>query len=89
MPIIFKWFLKAAALVRQAAPQARFAVAAFKAKQADMARREIEKIGTRDQGPGTGGAIEVYVGKTPELMHLADYAMACSGSVSLGVVNII
>ena len=30
-----------------------------------------------------GDPIEVYVGKTPELMHLADCAMACSGSVSL------
>ncbi|MGA2065283.1 MAG: hypothetical protein ABSG86_09945 [Thermoguttaceae bacterium] len=27
--------------------------------------------------------LEVHVGRTPELMHLADCAMACSGSVSL------
>ena len=73
-----KWFLRAAAAVRQAVPEARFAVAAFKAEQAEMARREIESRGARDHGP-----IEVYLGKTPELMHLADSAMACSGSVSL------
>jgi lipid-A-disaccharide synthase len=69
-----RWFLKAAGLIREKVPQARFAMACFKAHQADIARRELE---------ATGLPIEIHVGKTPELMHLADCAMAVSGSVSL------
>ena len=70
----FRWFLKAAAQVHAAVPEARFAVAAFKPHQADMARREAA---------ASGLPIEVYCGKTPELMRLADCCMAVSGSVSL------
>ncbi len=73
-----QWFLKAAALVRAKVPQARFAVAAFKPHQAQIARREIEKHGL---------PIEVHLGKTPELMHLADCCMAVSGSVSLELLH--
>ena len=69
-----RWFLKAAGMIRQQAPQARFAIASFKPHQAEIARREVA---------AAGFPIEVYVGKTPELMHLADCAMAVSGSVSL------
>ena len=39
------WFLKAAALIRQRVPDVRFAMAAFKPRQADMARREVEASG--------------------------------------------
>jgi lipid-A-disaccharide synthase len=69
-----RWFLKAAAAVRQAVPEARFAEAAFKPHQADYARRELAQSGVE---------AEVHVGRTPELIHLADCCMACSGSVSL------
>ena len=69
-----KWFLKAAGLVREAVPNARFAIAAFKPHQAEMARREVEAAGL---------PVEIHLGKTPELMHAADCAMACSGSVSI------
>jgi lipid-A-disaccharide synthase len=108
----FPWFLKAAAHVRQAVPEARFAVAAFKPKHAEMARemavrsgqwtvggeqalvvprghhvsvvggivqREPAKAGTTSAKP----AIDIYSGRTPELMHLATCCMACSGSVSM------
>ena len=55
-------------------PEVRFAVAAFKPHQAEIARQLVAQSGL---------PIEVYVGKTPELMRLADCCMSCSGSVSL------
>lgn len=69
-----KWFLKAAAIVRRQVPSVRLAMACFKPHQADIARREAEAAGL---------PVEICVGKTPELMSLADCAMAVSGSVSL------
>ncbi len=69
-----KWLLKSAALVRAEVPDVRFAIAAFKPKQAEFARRRVAAAGL---------PVEVYVGKTPELMHLADCCMSVSGSVSL------
>ena len=70
----FRWFLRAAEVVHAELPETRFAVAAFNEKQAELVR---EKIG-RTQLP-----IDVFVGRTPELIHLAECCMACSGSVSL------
>lgn len=69
-----KWFLKAAALVRAEVPEVRFAVAAFKPHQAALAQRQVA---------ASGLPIEIHVGKTPELMRLADCCMSVSGSVSL------
>jgi lipid-A-disaccharide synthase len=68
------WFLKAAALIRQSIPNVRLAIAAFKPQHAEFARRQVE---------ASGLDIEVCVGKTPELIRLADCCMAVSGSVSL------
>ena len=67
-------FLKACGKVREAVPHSRFAVAAFKEEHAARARDQIAKLGL---------PIEVYVGRTPELMETAHCCMACSGSVSL------
>ena len=67
-------FLKAAAVVRARVPDVWFAVAAFKSQHAEFARERIAQIGL---------PIEVHVGKTPELIHLAECCMAVSGSVSL------
>jgi lipid-A-disaccharide synthase len=67
-------FLKAAAAVRARVPETRFAIASFKPYQAELAQRLIA---------GSGLAIDVYLRKTPELIHLADCCMAVSGSVSL------
>lgn len=66
--------LSAAAKVREAVPEVRLAVAAFKPLQAEMVRRlaAARKLDC-----------EIHLGRTPELMHLADAAMAVSGSVSL------
>jgi lipid-A-disaccharide synthase len=68
------WFLEAAASVRREVPDVRLAIAAFKPHQAEIARRQVA---------ASGLPIEIHVGKTPELMRLADCAMAVSGSVSL------
>jgi lipid-A-disaccharide synthase len=70
----FHLFLKAAKIVRQRVPNARFAVASFKASQAEIVREQLH---------GVDLPIEVHVGRTGELIAAADCAMAVSGSVSL------
>lgn len=67
-------FLKAARLIQDQVPEARFAIAAFKPHQAQLAARAVAEAGLE---------IEVFVGRTPELIHLADCCLAVSGSVSL------
>ena len=69
-----QWFLKAAAAIHRQVSNVRFAVAAFKPHQAEMVRRKVNDAGL---------PVEVRVGKTPELMRLADCCMSVSGSVSL------
>jgi lipid-A-disaccharide synthase len=75
-----RWFLKAAAFIRQQVPNVRFALAAFKPHQAEIARKIM---GAEARSGQAGLPIEICVGKTPELMRLADCAMSVSGSVSL------
>jgi lipid-A-disaccharide synthase len=70
----FGYFLKAARIVQHRVPRVRFAVAAFKPSQAEF---------VRNAAAGSGLPIEVHVGRTAEIMHAADCAMAVSGSVSL------
>jgi lipid-A-disaccharide synthase len=67
-------FLRAAERIAQRVPKARFAVAAFKESQAEMVAGLAAEARV---------AAEVYVGRTPELIHAADCCLACSGSVSL------
>ena len=78
------WLLKAAAEVRAAAPGVRFAVAAYKPHHAEFARRQAAEWQSPD---GRGGPIEVFVGKTPELIEAAVCCMAVSGSVSLELLD--
>jgi lipid-A-disaccharide synthase len=66
--------LKAVRLIHQRLPDVRFAVAAFKPSQAEMIRRQLA---------GSQLPIEVHVGRTAEIIHACDCAMAVSGSVSL------
>jgi lipid-A-disaccharide synthase len=68
------WLIKAARLVHERVPDVRFAIASFKPHQAEIARQQAGESGL---------PIEVHLGKTPELIHLAECAMAVSGSVSL------
>ena len=67
-------FLKSARLVKQQCPETRFAVASFNDKQAEMARQMVLDSGLE---------VEVYVGRTGELIEAANSTLACSGSVSL------
>jgi lipid-A-disaccharide synthase len=69
-----KWFLQAATVIRARVPDVWFAIAAFKPQHAQLAQELIAK---------TNAPVEVFVRKTPELIHLADCCMAVSGSVSL------
>ena len=69
-----RWLLKAAAVVRQKVPDVRFAIASFKPHHAELARRMVVEAGS---------PVDIYVRKTPELIHSADCCMAVSGSVSL------
>jgi lipid-A-disaccharide synthase len=66
--------LQVAGKVLRNCPQARIAVGAFKTSQAER----IREIVSRRRLP-----IEVHVGKTSELIRLADGCVAVSGSVSL------
>lgn len=68
------WFLAASEKIARQVPGVRFAVAAFKPHQADYARRAVAERGL---------PIEVFTGKTPELIRVARCCMAVSGSVSL------
>jgi len=77
-----RWFLAAAQRIRQAVPGVRFAVGALRERHAEMAREIVERHEMASRA-GTRLPLEIYVGKTPELMSSAACAMACSGSVSL------
>jgi lipid-A-disaccharide synthase len=70
----FGYFLKAAKLVHDRVPNARFAVASFKESQAALVRQSLA---------GCNLPVEVHVGRTAEIIDAADCAMAVSGSVSL------
>ncbi len=67
-------FLAAAAQVQRQVPEVRFAIASFNDKQAALAR---------DQVAGLDFPVDVFVGRTPELIRLSHCCLACSGSVSL------
>jgi lipid-A-disaccharide synthase len=68
------YFLKAAKLVHTRLPNARFAVASFKPSQAEFVEQLLK---------GSNLPIEVHVGRTAEIIHASECAMAVSGSVSL------
>lgn len=68
------YFLNAAARIRERVPSVQFAIASFNDYQGGIARELVRQA----QLP-----IEVYVGRTPELIEAAHCCLACSGSVSL------
>jgi lipid-A-disaccharide synthase len=72
------WFLKAAKIVRERVPNARFAIAGFNDKLGEMAAQQVELSGL---------PIDVFVGRTPELIHASQCCLACSGSVSLELLH--
>ena len=68
--------LAAARKIHAARPDTRFLVAAFNERQADAVRANCP--------PGV--PIDVHVGRTPEIIELADACVAVSGSVSLEIM---
>jgi lipid-A-disaccharide synthase len=66
--------LQAAARVRSQVPSVRFAIAAYDRRKADAVAAAVQQSGLD---------VEIHVGRTQELIHLATCCMACSGSVSL------
>ncbi|HEY7315892.1 MAG TPA: lipid-A-disaccharide synthase [Gemmataceae bacterium] len=66
--------LRAATLIHARRPDTRFLVGCFR----DRHRRQVE-----DGARGLGLPIEIHVGRTPEIIHLAHSCLAVSGSVSL------
>ena len=72
------WILKAAGRIAAKVPDTRFAVASFNEKQAVIARQMVYAAGVD---------ADVFVGRTPELIHLAHSCLACSGSVSLELLH--
>jgi lipid-A-disaccharide synthase len=67
-------FLQTAKRIRKEIPQVRFAVAGFCESQRELAQHIIDE---------SGEYAELYIAKTPELIHAARCCLACSGSVSL------
>ena len=67
---------KAAVLIHEQRPDCRLAVGCFNDRYAEMIRADLETLSCRD-------SIELYVGRTPELIEEATVCLACSGSVSL------
>ena len=70
--------LRAAAAVRTHVPDARFLVASFNDAQAAVARELVAHAGV---------PAEVLVGRTPEIIELAEACVAVSGSVSLEMMT--
>lgn len=67
-------FLNTAKLVAQRVPNVHFAVAAYKPAHAEQVERIAQEMGIE---------VDIRVGKTSELIQLADCCLAVSGSVSL------
>lgn len=74
----FRGMLAAAGRVRASRPDARFLVAAFNEPQAALCR---------ELAAGSGLPVEVHVGRTPEVIELAEACVSVSGSVSLELMN--
>jgi lipid-A-disaccharide synthase len=70
----FGMMLAAAAKIRAGCPAARFLVGAFSDRHA---------AAIRPVAAASGLPVEVHVGRTPEVIELADACVAVSGSVSL------
>lgn len=69
-----KEMLRAASIVHRIVPDTRFLIAAFNEHQAGIARETVNAVGV---------PAEVHVGRTAEIIELAECCVAVSGSVSL------
>jgi lipid-A-disaccharide synthase len=69
--------LQAAAIVHQKHPETRFLIASFSEKQAEIARHLIV---------GMNMPVQVHVGRTLDIIDLAEACISVSGSVSLEIM---
>jgi lipid-A-disaccharide synthase len=69
--------LRAAALVHKDRPDTRFAISCLHERHARLAREVIEREGLDVPG------LEVFAGKTPEVLRMAECCWSVSGSVGL------
>jgi len=67
-------FLKTAEQIEKKVPGTRFAIAVFKQSQLEMVEKLVRQSGQQ---------VDIYVGRTGELIRAAKCCLACSGSVSL------
>jgi len=67
-------FLQTAKRIEEKVPGTRFAVAVFKQSQLEMVEELVQQ---------SGQSVDIYVGRTGELIRAAKCCLACSGSVSL------
>jgi lipid-A-disaccharide synthase len=70
----FPMMLAAARRVAAARPGVRFAVAAYRPKHAEFVREQLA---------GSGLSVDVFTGRTPEVIEACDVCVAVSGSVGL------
>ena len=71
-------FLAAARQIQSSVPEARFLVASFNERQRQHATNVLLNSGL---------PVELHVGRTPEIIRLADACMSVSGSVGLELLN--
>lgn len=69
--------LRAASLVHEKHPEIRFLIASFNDKQAEIARAMVEKLKL---------PVQIHVGRTQEIIELAEACISVSGSVSLEIM---
>ena len=70
--------LNAAKRVHEQTPDCRIVIASFNDRQKQMAESMVAESGV---------PVDVFVGKTPELMKAAKVCLACSGSVSMELLH--
>ncbi|MBX7167178.1 MAG: lipid-A-disaccharide synthase [Pirellulales bacterium] len=73
-----RWLLSAAERIHAARPDVRFAAACFRDSQAESVRQQADARGL---------PLEVFHGRTPELIAAAHSCIAVSGSVSLELLH--
>ncbi len=71
--------LRAAGNIARRVPRVRFAIAGYKESQRPLIEARLAESGLLQQGI----AVDVFIGRTAELIHMARCCLAVSGSVSL------
>ncbi len=78
-----RWFFKSAERIRRKVPNARFLIACFRPHHEEIAQKLLAEM----KITGVEFPVDVWVGKTAEIMASADCAMSVSGSVSMELLH--